>query len=719
MAASWNAADGKWEVPANWVGGVLPSFEETFVTNGGIARIDSDSGNLVVGPTSGASLRVQTDSTLEISGGELRVRTGFFNSALLDISGGFLMSTNNGGINGNGEIRISGGQVVVGSAVNKNFKINESGLLHYTGGEIDIAGDLNINNNNITGTTIHFDGLVGSGDFNAINIGRQFWPGQTRLKISPASGAVISSMDAFVLFSYKSGSWKGTGNDHYFRDDYGNLIDNFNWTGDPIQEDTIFEIAGHRFQLCYNANLDAIASSQTWNLVNTGNYTIDSSRRYVVLISVDSFTNNAVRSEWDATDGKWENAANWTGGSPASQDAVVSNGGTARIDGTSGSVVVGSGAQASLLISSRTSTGTVAVAGGELKARGGIFVGEPAMPGVLDISGGTVCATNGVMVNNGILNLSGGQLEAGSDAGFLNIVNSGTLNYSGGELTAGKLNNDWESQPTAALNFVNLVGGGDFNAIKLTGSLTPAQNQLGLTFPENASFNEKDAYVLFEFSSGSWGGDDDDHYFRTAAGELIEDFNWKQFGDAAQSNAVFEINGVQFYLDYNVNLSDPDFSTYGYNLVNTGNYTAATDTRQVVLFVIGVKGFYYDDFSTLYSLTEGPEGDDDSDGRNNLYEFALNGNPTDPADLGVEPDFRTLEENGTNVLEYVHLKRLNSGLKYDLELTPNLVIQSWTNTGYEVVGESRDMGDGFSSVTNHVFTEDATKFIRLFINNPQ
>ena len=116
------------------------------------------------------------------------------------------------------------------------------------------------------------------------------------------------------------------------------------------------------------------------------------------------------------------------------------------------------------------------------------------------------------------------------------------------------------------------------------------------------------------------------------------------------------------------------------------------------------------------NLTDNPDGDL----LNNLYEWGLGGNPTDPADIGHAPTHGTVEDGGATWLEYVYAERNDAGdlgLTYWLEQTTDLVTGDWTNAHYEVVDSGTLDGD-FDTVTNRVPTdaEDAL-FIKLMIES--
>ncbi len=105
--------------------------------------------------------------------------------------------------------------------------------------------------------------------------------------------------------------------------------------------------------------------------------------------------------------------------------------------------------------------------------------------------------------------------------------------------------------------------------------------------------------------------------------------------------------------------------------------------------------------------------DDDQDGLPNRSEYALGGNPTNPADRGHVPTLGTR----TTWLDYVHVQRSapNSGVTYSVEVSDNLVSPDWTTNGVEIVGTGV-LDAEFDTVTNRVSTETKTnQFIRLKI----
>jgi hypothetical protein len=121
----------------------------------------------------------------------------------------------------------------------------------------------------------------------------------------------------------------------------------------------------------------------------------------------------------------------------------------------------------------------------------------------------------------------------------------------------------------------------------------------------------------------------------------------------------------------------------------------------------------YDQWATTWSIDIGALTNDlDGDGLNNLYEYAMDGNPTNglaPANL---PVFSKVE----NGFIYVHPQRSDDfALIYTVETTTNLLDSgSWTNQGYTVTG-TNVTGGTIDFVTNNVGTVVKEKFIHLKI----
>lgn len=129
----------------------------------------------------------------------------------------------------------------------------------------------------------------------------------------------------------------------------------------------------------------------------------------------------------------------------------------------------------------------------------------------------------------------------------------------------------------------------------------------------------------------------------------------------------------------------------------------------------------YQDWLALYpavgtatNATDNPDGDV----LNNLYEYALDGDPDDVTDLGNVPVYQMQGE----MIEYVYYMRDDAddrGLTYSIGTKTDLVDDPvWTNLNVTVAGISTNTGIvGFNAVTNHVSTEtEDVQFIKLLVD---
>jgi len=163
---------------------------------------------------------------------------------------------------------------------------------------------------------------------------------------------------------------------------------------------------------------------------------------------------------------------------------------------------------------------------------------------------------------------------------------------------------------------------------------------------------------------------------------------YNRFDPTDASGATFEVDYVRF-LSEHPPFPDPDYEGWagGWGGVDIGSET----------------------------------NDYDLDGVSNLYEFGLDGDPTNEFDQGTLPAYSIVEEGGSNVLRCVHPQRAGpgSGLIYAFALSTNLVEGGWTtNSGYVITG-TNVTGGRLDFVTNVTNTADRQKYVRLLIGNPR
>jgi hypothetical protein len=124
----------------------------------------------------------------------------------------------------------------------------------------------------------------------------------------------------------------------------------------------------------------------------------------------------------------------------------------------------------------------------------------------------------------------------------------------------------------------------------------------------------------------------------------------------------------------------------------------------------------YDSWAAGFNLSGSPDADPgsdyDSDGWDNLREYGLGGNPTNGF---IDGNIPTFEQTAGAAMNYIHAQRADDpGLFYCLELSDDLLLSNWTNSGYTVVA-TNGTGGTFDFVTNSIPTTDSRKFIRLII----
>lgn len=143
--------------------------------------------------------------------------------------------------------------------------------------------------------------------------------------------------------------------------------------------------------------------------------------------------------------------------------------------------------------------------------------------------------------------------------------------------------------------------------------------------------------------------------------------------------------------------------------------TLAVDGNNLVLNVTGLGGYSSWAGGWGEDLSD-PYGDFDEDGLLNIYEYGLNGDPTNNTNTGTSPTFGIQNVGGTNYFGYIHpqLHAEGTGLDYSLALATDLAGPWTTNSGYVVLGTNVTVGP-LDFVTNVTTTVESKKFIRLII----
>jgi hypothetical protein len=150
---------------------------------------------------------------------------------------------------------------------------------------------------------------------------------------------------------------------------------------------------------------------------------------------------------------------------------------------------------------------------------------------------------------------------------------------------------------------------------------------------------------------------------------------------------------------------------FGVSMLSDNNNQFLVDTFTVASGS-GAPPYSYGQWASGWSTNIGVAANDfDLDGLDNLYEYGLDGDPTNALDQGTLP---TLIKSGDTFI-YVHPQRADDeSLVYTVETTTNLVSGVWTNEGYTVTG-TNVTGGTLDFMTNDVDTVEDEKFIRLKI----
>lgn len=149
-----------------------------------------------------------------------------------------------------------------------------------------------------------------------------------------------------------------------------------------------------------------------------------------------------------------------------------------------------------------------------------------------------------------------------------------------------------------------------------------------------------------------------------------------------------------------------DFSTEGttssFKRWYTKEYSTGTYAPELVL---NFNATGYEQWCRLYGLTA---DDDDADGQANFYEYALNGNPTNPVQRGLFSCVANGSE--TNV---VYARRTDGTITYTLATTTNLVNGIWMTNEADQVESTGMLGDEYEVATNRLDHILPQQFFRI------
>ena len=212
------------------------------------------------------------------------------------------------------------------------------------------------------------------------------------------------------------------------------------------------------------------------------------------------------------------------------------------------------------------------------------------------------------------------------------------------------------------------------------------------------------------FNGDSWGVINVRSNGLLTAGNL----NFKNYNDGDGTNSVINIYDGTLELDGN-KTNDVNAWIGSTNIVILGSASTLEYSGISTILTVTNPEYGFAGWATGWGVDIGSETNDhDEDLVNNLYEYALNGDPIDDQDTGQKP---VLVNNG-GAMEYTHLLRADdTNLVYTVETKNDLVLDTWTNIGSIVSGTDVTGGD-YNTVTNLINTIDPQTFIRLKIENP-
>lgn len=148
------------------------------------------------------------------------------------------------------------------------------------------------------------------------------------------------------------------------------------------------------------------------------------------------------------------------------------------------------------------------------------------------------------------------------------------------------------------------------------------------------------------------------------------------------------------------------------------NVNSASETFYIDNVVIsGFAQSGWGEAVAAYGLSGIATNDSDHDGKSDLYEFALGGNPTNNADTGMAPSITYHPDHNVS-LQHLELDDSNSGIQYQCEWTDNLVNGVWTNTWESTTNVASGMS-GYNQADHTIYggTNDQL-FLRLIITQP-
>jgi len=251
-----------------------------------------------------------------------------------------------------------------------------------------------------------------------------------------------------------------------------------------------------------------------------------------------------------------------------------------------------------------------------------------------------------------------------------------------------------------------------------------ASNSGWAKYEGNFNSGVNTSVTLRMFTEGSFSGT---IYFdqvivaaQNADGSERDPMNWTLSGsnDGSSWTTVDARAGIDFStrsqtLEFDALSNVTAYEYYRFDALN--NNGSVLHLAEIELFSPGgpVTGVYETVWTTVSSGDPGTGllEDFDADGRNNLYEYALGGDPEDELSLGFEPVFT---KNGSD-FRYVHRLRTDDPeLTYTVETTTNLTVGVWVTNGVSTLGTA-SLGGSYDEVTNGIPAVNGAAYVRLKI----
>jgi len=698
FASNWTGGgtDSLWTTAGNWDTPPVAGDEVFVDALGNSPLVDMDVaaeyGNVYFGVT-------KTDEVVLTMqpGGHLRTDSSGYivfgdqaaTSARCEMTGGTLSGKQvRIGANGTGTLNMSGGDITVSDWVGVGVYSGGTGTFNMTGGSVDAY---NINPGSAGKGTVDISG----GTVKASN-----WIG-----IAKYSGAAGSSMtirnSGGVETKNLSVGLDGNGTLNL----QGGTLDLLN-TGrmriGEVKGAGTFNVSGGQAYVDSYVSVGFSANSIGTNVVKATSGGLNA-RQIIVGDNAKgrlevSGTGHVVVRDWIGVGKNSGGNGVFTldGGTVETFKLSVGLAGPGEFDMTGGTLVLTNRSDARIRIGEGVATGIWNMEGGSVVAPYYISIGHsntPGGPDIMNMSDGDVDTGAFVvgLYGTGEFNMSGGHLhvdETYFGSGRIRIgegtTGSGTWNMQGGLAEATKaVQLGYGLTTNGAQNVLNMSGGEVRTTTLQVGMAGDGiVNLSGGVFSVSGTATNG---LLFDTADGDGQINLEGGVLRWLGGDYTAEVNAQ-----IASNNIVAYNGtdtVKVSYDAGSNWTTIEASSASYNQWATGYGLSGADAEKAA--------------------------DPDADGFDNLHEYALGGNPTDPADQGIVPTYGF----SGGVMTYVYPKRAaaNSGLSYHIETNPDLVYGGWANSGYTETGTG-SIDTEFNAVTNEIPTDvESEQFVRLII----